>query len=91
MANRFPTNIILTWSLVFIGIVIYAITWFLLGSVTMIIIEAVTSAFSFAEPWDSVVEILRTVILWHPLFAMFGWLIWGYIDSARKPVKSWEV
>lgn len=91
LRNRLPTNIIMTWTMVFLGMVLYAVAWFTLGTVCMAIIDAISNSFSFAAPWDSVVEFCRQMVLLHPIFAMVGWLIWGFIDSMRKPVKSWEV
>lgn len=88
---RLPSNIVLTWAMVFIGIVFYAVAWFTFGIVALTVIDSITTAFSFEAPWDSVVEFCRNVVLLHPIFAMVGWLIWGFIDSMRKPVKTWEV
>lgn len=86
----FPVKIVMVWSLVFIGIIIYALVWFVFGAVAMTYIEAISESFSFDSPWDNVVTLITNVVLWHPIIAMFGWLVWGFLNSMRRDVTTWQ-
>jgi hypothetical protein len=77
--------------MVFLGMVIYALAWFTLGSVTMTIIESIEASFSFGGNWDSVVELVKNIVLWHPIISLFGWILWGFLNSMRRDVRTWEV
>jgi len=86
----FPVKIVMVWSLVFIGIIIYSLVWFVFGAVAMTYIEAISDSFSFDAPWSSVITLVTNVILWHPVIAMFGWILWGFLNSMRRDVRTWE-
>lgn len=85
--SLFPTRIAFVWSMVFLGMIIYALVWFMLGSVTMTIIEAMESAFTFSGNWDYVVDLIKNIILWHPIISIFGWILWGFLNSMRRDVR----
>jgi len=93
MKPMFPatTNIVMVWSMVFIGLIIYALIWFTFGAVAMTYIDAISDNFTFDPPWDNVVTLSRNVILWHPVISMFGWILWGFLNSMRRDVRTWEV
>ena len=86
-----PVRIVYVWTLVLLGMVLYAMAWFTLGSVAMTFIDAVLLSFNFAAPWDSVVEIAKNVILWHPIISLFGWILWGFLNSMRRDVRTWKI
>ena len=95
IGNVRVNNITFVWAMVFLGIVIYAVAWFALGLASMMIIDALVAAFSGMLTLSSdalqVISLLRWVILLHPIFAMFGWLLWGFLNSAKRDVSRYEV
>lgn len=86
-----PIRIVWVWTMVFLGIVLYAIAWFTLGTAAMAVISAIEGSYTFAAPWSSVVDQIKKVILWHPIFAMIGWLLWGFLNSMKREVRTWQV
>lgn len=76
--------------MVLTGMVIYAFAWFLNLWWLWTFIEAFENSITVDPPFDSVITLLKNVIAMHPLFAMFGWLIWGYINSMRRDVRTYE-
>lgn len=89
--SRLPVRVAWVWSVVLIGLVIYAMMYFTFGRVAMEVILSIEASYTFPEPAASVVTVLKYVIALHPLFAMFGWLLWGYIQSSRRSVREYEV
>jgi hypothetical protein len=77
--------------MVFIGIVLYAMMWFVFGRVIYEVITAMEASYTFPSPAASVVTVIKYVVAWHPILALFGWIIWGYINSSRRSVREYEV
>lgn len=86
----FFTRIVFVWAMVFGAIVVYSFAWFSMGSMVMTFIDAITGAFTFDARWDSVVQLIKNVILWHPIISLFGWVLWGFLNSMRRDVRTWE-
>lgn len=84
------TNVVFVWGLVFLGMALYAMVWFIMGLVLFPVIDGIEAAYTFPTPFDQVVAMLKQVFYWHPILAMFGWLLWGYMNSARRDVQTWE-
>lgn len=90
--NRlFPVRIAWTWAMVLIGIVLYSMMWFVFGRVAFEVITAMEASYTFPSPAQDIVTLLKYIIAWHPLLAIFGWLLWGYINSSRRSVREYEV
>lgn len=87
----FPVRVVMVWVMVFIAIVVYAMAWFTIGSVAMTFINACLNSFDFGSPWTAVVELIKNIILWHPIISLFGWILWGFLNSMRRDVRTWEV
>jgi hypothetical protein len=87
------TRVIMVWAMVFMGIVIYAMFWFLFGNTALAMINAMETQFTYLSepPFSDVVGWLLVVIEYHPIIAIFGWLLWGFLNSARRDVRTWEV
>lgn len=84
-----PLRVAWVWSMVFIGIILYAMTWFMFGRIAMEVITAIESTYTFLPPWDSAVAVLKAVIAYHPIIAMIGWIIWGFLNSARREPRAY--
>ena len=83
------SRIIFTWSLVLLGLLVYMVCWFVMSLIFMPILDVFTTAYAISAPWDSIVTLLRNVFLWHPLFAIFGWILYGILNSSRKDIQTW--
>jgi len=88
--GNFPVRIAYVWAMVFVGICIYAMFWFMFGWAAFSVIEAVEAGYTFTGQASFVVELLKNVIAYHPLLAMVGWLLWGYINSQRRDERAYE-
>lgn len=64
--------------------------WFVFGMTLFQIITAVESAYTFTGTAAQVVDLLKAVVAYHPVFALVGWLVWGYINSSRRSVRTYE-
>jgi len=84
-------NVVYVWALVFLGMVLYTMVWFICGIFIMTFIDAITANFSFGQPWDSLVDLVTTIFLYHPVIALFGWIIYGILNSMRRDVEEWKV
>ena len=78
------------WAMVFMGIVIYSMFWFIFGMMLYNVTAAIESAYTFQSPADNTVTLIKNVIAWHPIIAMFGWLLWGILNSMRRDVRTYE-
>ena len=85
------TNILFVWTMVAIALVIYSISWFALSPVVTLTLEALDEAYAFTGMQETAFDLISTVIYWNPLIAVFGWLLWGFLNSGRRDVRSWEV
>lgn len=86
-----PTRIVYVWALVFLAIIFYAMAWYVFGWVIMEYISAVEAAYTFQPPLDSVVSLIKNVIAWHPIIALLGWILWGFLNSMRRDIRTYEV
>jgi len=84
------SRIIWTWASVMLGLILYAFFWFITGLVLMPIIDIVVASYNFPSSWTSVVTLIRNVILYHPIIAMFGFILWGILNSSRRDTPTWE-
>ena len=85
------TNILMVWSMVAIALVIYSITWFALSPIVTLTLEALDDVYSFSGLQETAFDLISQVIYWNPLIAVFGWLLWGFMNSGRRDVRTWEV
>lgn len=84
-------KIVMVWTMVLLGMVIYALAWFVFGAVAMTFIDAIDNAFTFDAPWDNVVDFVKTIVYWHPVLSLLGWLLWGYANSLKRDIDTWRV
>jgi len=88
----FPARIAYVWAVVFVAIVFYSFAWFVNITWVWQVITALDPYISnLPAPLDSVVTVIKYVLALHPLFALLGWLFWGFINSMRRDVRIWEV
>ncbi len=85
-----PVRILYVWALVFLAMAIYAVVWYMLGSVALSVMQAVEASFSFDPPWDTVTAFLKYCIFLNPVIAMIGWIIWGMLNSAKRDRETWQ-
>lgn len=83
-------RILYVWFLVFLAMGMYAIAWFSVSMMVMPFIDALTSSYSFSDPWDTVVSTVRLLFLYHPIVALIGWILWGFINSVKRDVDRWR-
>jgi len=88
---QFPTRILMVWTLVMLGIVVYSISWFALSPIVTNTLDALDDAYEFSGVQEVTLDLVGQVIYWNPLIAIFGWLLWGFLNSARRDVRTWEV
>lgn len=84
------TRILFTWFIVFLAMSIYAIAWFSCGLVVMPFIDAISNSYSFSDPWNTIVSAVKLFFLYHPIIAIIGWIIWGFINSLKRDVEKWR-
>jgi hypothetical protein len=89
--SSLKVRIVFTWAQVFIGLVLYAIFWYIFGMMAMQVMGAIDSYYTFLSPFDSTVDLIKKVLAWHPIIAMFGWLLWGILNSTRREPVTYEV
>jgi hypothetical protein len=82
---------VFVWVFVLLAIVTYAFAYYTIGSVALIFIDAVTNSINFPAPWDSILIIMKNVVYYHPLIALFGWILWGILNSMKRDVRTWEM
>lgn len=83
------TRIIIVWSWAFFAILTYSIVWFILAPIHYAIVQAFSDL--IPAPYDQIANILILVMEYHPIMAVFGWLIWAFINSARRDVQQYAV
>ena len=89
--TQFPSRIIMVWAFVMLGVVVYSIGWFALSPVVTSVLDAFDEAYEFTGVQEVTLDLIVQVIYWNPLIAVFGWLLWGFLNSARRDVRTWEV
>ncbi|MCJ7631379.1 hypothetical protein MUP77_03100 [Candidatus Bathyarchaeota archaeon] len=63
-------RVVFVWSLVFLGMALYTMVWFIMGLVLFPVIDGIEAAYTFPTPFDQVVAMLKNVFYWHPILAM---------------------
>jgi hypothetical protein len=86
-----PVQIVYVWAVVFIAMGVYAIVWFTNGIWVMMLIDSLTSSYTFAEPWATVVNFVRWAFLIHPVIALLFWFLYGALNSVKRDVDQWRV
>lgn len=86
-----PVQIVYVWAMVLMGIVIYSIAWFAVAPVTLTVMDTLTEHITVSNDVYNLVELIKQVILWHPILSIFGWLLWGYLNSMRRDIATWRV
>lgn len=76
--------------MVFIGMVLYAFIWFVNIYWLMEVINCIENVFSFPPPFDNVVVLIKNLLVWHPIISLFGWILWGYLNSLHRDVRTFE-
>jgi hypothetical protein len=61
----------------------------MMGRGIIAVILAVEESYTFVSPWDATVVLIKNVIAYHPIIAMVGWLIWGFLNSARREPRAY--
>ena len=88
----FPCKILYVWALVFLGMVVYAFTWFSLGLPLIYFVNAIRANMTFTDPmWNQVVDFVMFMFEINPIIALLGWLIYGILNSARRDIDTWQV
>jgi len=91
--NRFVSNkrgIIWVWCAVFLAMVIYSIGWFTLGIAFIKVVGVIEENYNFVGGALQTANLIKNLIVWHPIFALGGWLIFGIANSGRVEVRSYE-
>ena len=88
-SSKFPTRIAFVWAEVFIAIILYSICWFTFGRALFEVITAIETTYTFTGQASFTVDLVKTVVAWHPVLALFGWLIYGYISSSRRSERTY--
>lgn len=83
-------GIVWVWAVVLMALVVYSIAWFTLGWAAMEVIDAVEASYTFEEPAANTVTLMKTVIAWHPIIVVFGWILYGYVNSQRRDPRIYE-
>lgn len=84
--------IIFTWPVVFLALVLYAFAFYVNAFWLFELIDALTTASpALSGPEASaVLTVMRYCIRLHPLSAIVGWLLWGFLSSMRRDKLSYE-
>ena len=82
------SRIILIWSLVTLGLIVYLVCWVALSMFFIPLLDVFAA--SVSAPYDSIVTLLRNIFLWSPAIAIFGWVLFGISSSSRKDVSTWS-
>jgi hypothetical protein len=77
-------GIIAIWAICFVSICVYSILWFALGWATFSIIDIVVASYAFPAQAMLTITFMKLVIEWHPIFFIFGMLLWAYVNSQRR-------
>ncbi|RLC77523.1 MAG: hypothetical protein DRJ03_26710 [Chloroflexi bacterium] len=72
------------WAVCFTAIIVYSMAWFSMGWAVLEFMDSVESSYTFSSPADTTVTFIRTVIAWHPIFFIFGMLLWAFVNSQRR-------
>jgi len=83
-------RVLYVWAIVFIAMCVYAVAWFTAGMIVMPFIDALTSSYDFGSQWNQVVALIKTLFLWHPIIALVGWIIWGFLNSVKRDIDRWR-
>jgi hypothetical protein len=83
MAPPFPARQVFVWGVVFIALVCYAFFYFAFGQFFQAILGAGFGAWNYSGALAYPFLFVKYMVVYNPLVALFGWLIWGYINSQK--------
>jgi hypothetical protein len=90
-SSQSPVRILYVWSLVFLGMFLYAFVWFVLGLPLVYLIDAVRNSLTITDPmWNTVVDFIMLCFEIHPIISLVGWFIYGILNSAKRDVDTWR-
>ena len=88
--NPFFTRVVYVWALVLTAMCVYAVVWFVNLFWLWEVFDAIESAYTFTEPATTTITLIKTLVLYNPIIALFGWIIYGYVNSTRRDTRSYE-
>ena len=80
----FPSRALWIWAISLMTIVVYSIAWFTLAWPYYMVVEAVENSYTFESPADLTIDLMNTVVEWHPIIMILGLLLWAFVASQRR-------
>jgi len=85
----FPVRHIATvWVVVLVGLIFYAMAWYVFAYMISAVISGFQGAYSFPSGADAVVAVLQYLFAWHPLIVIFGWILYGFLRSTHRSYRG---
>ena len=84
-------RIIFVWTSVILALLLFSFFWFIAGLVLMPVIDLTIASYAFSSDYLNVVTLIKNVILYLPIIASIGFLIWGAMNSSRHQDFQGEV
>lgn len=88
--NPFFTRVVYVWVLVLTAMCVYAVAWFVNLYWLWEVFDAIESAYSFTGQAASTITIIKTLIVYNPIIALCGWILYGYVNSTRRDTRSYQ-
>jgi hypothetical protein len=85
------SGVIWIWAICLLAIVLYSICWFSLGWPLYMVIDTVEASYTFPAQATNTINLMRLVIAWHPIFFIFGMLLWAFVNSQRREEVTYPV
>lgn len=80
----FPSNIVYVWALCGLALLAYSVAWFANMYWVFEMFAAIRQNASFDSTTNKAIDLVLTLLYYNPIFALFGWIVYGYVNSSRK-------
>jgi hypothetical protein len=82
--KRSNQAIVWIWAVCLAGICVYAISFYVLVYPTLQLIGIVEGLTSWDPNAAFTLNLVKTVLNWHPILFIIGMLIWAFVNSQRR-------
>lgn len=82
------SGIVWVWAVALAGVCVYAIAYYAMIYPTLMLVGIVEGMTTFDANAAFTLNVVRTVLNWHPILFIIGTLIWAYVKSQERDPYS---
>lgn len=84
-------GVVWIWAVALAGLCVYAIAFYAMVYPTLMLIGIVEGMTTWSADASFTLNLVKTVLNWHPILFIIGTLIWAFVNSQRREEVTYPV